>query len=212
MCVSLSVTLCSLCLIVFLLPLTKVQRPNFLDFQTFAHKRCKIAAQEKFCFSANLPYQLDFFGIGATIRIHREVLCLPFAGFFKIVLWLILIFYCLFSYLAGWLKTLDDGWAQLGHVLYCNVKHCTVLYCTVLHCTVRHCTVLYYTELFCTVLYCTIRYSTVLYCTVLYCTVVYSTIQYCTVLYCTIRYCTGSHLTATTCSKARDEELGDNRE
>ena len=39
------------------------------DLKFFAHKGCKIVAQ-------------DFFGIGATIRIGREILCLPYAGLF----------------------------------------------------------------------------------------------------------------------------------
>ena len=46
----------------------------FLDLKTFSHKGCKIATHF-FFFSAN-------FGIGATIRIGREVLFLPYAGFF----------------------------------------------------------------------------------------------------------------------------------
>ena len=43
------------------------------DLKTFAYKGCKIAAQNKFVFLANFG---NFFGIGATIRIGREMLCL----------------------------------------------------------------------------------------------------------------------------------------
>ena len=48
--------------------------------KTFAHKGCKIAAQKKNL--QILPCYQDFCGIGATIRIGREILCLPYAGFF----------------------------------------------------------------------------------------------------------------------------------
>ena len=44
----------------------------------------KIAAQKKVCFSANFALLAGFFGIGATIRIGREILCLPYAGFFLV--------------------------------------------------------------------------------------------------------------------------------
>ena len=44
------------------------------DLKTFAHKGCKIAAQNR-----------NFFCIGATIRIGREILCLPYAGIFLIL-------------------------------------------------------------------------------------------------------------------------------
>ena len=53
------------------------------DLNTFAHKGCKIAAQKKFNFRWILPYYQDLFGIGATIRIGREMLGLPYAGFLK---------------------------------------------------------------------------------------------------------------------------------
>ena len=53
------------------------------DCKTFAHKGCKIATQKKKCFSANFALLAGFFGIGATIRIGREILCLPYAGFFQ---------------------------------------------------------------------------------------------------------------------------------
>ena len=49
------------------------------DLTTFAYKGCKIAAQKKVCFSANFALIAEFFGIGATIRIGREMLCLPYA-------------------------------------------------------------------------------------------------------------------------------------
>ena len=54
--------------------------------KTFAHKGCKIAAQKKvvffFLFSANFALLAEFFGVGATNRIDKEMLCLPFARFF----------------------------------------------------------------------------------------------------------------------------------
>ena len=53
------------------------------DLNTFfSHKGCKIAAQfiffifDEFCLSSRIVL-----GIGATIRIGREMLCLPYAGF-----------------------------------------------------------------------------------------------------------------------------------
>ena len=49
------------------------------DLKTFAHKGCKIAAQKKVSFSANFALLA---GIGANICIGREMLCLPYAGFF----------------------------------------------------------------------------------------------------------------------------------
>ena len=52
------------------------------DLKTFAHKGCRIAAQKKVSFSANFALLAGFFGIGATIRIGREIQCLPYAGFF----------------------------------------------------------------------------------------------------------------------------------
>ena len=53
------------------------------DLKTFAHKGCKIAAPKKpgFCGEFCLTSRI-FVGIGATIRIGREMLCLPYAGFF----------------------------------------------------------------------------------------------------------------------------------
>ena len=51
------------------------------DLKTFAYKGCKIAAQKKSFFSANFALLAGFFGIGATIRIGREMLRLPYAGF-----------------------------------------------------------------------------------------------------------------------------------
>ena len=51
--------------------------------KTFAYKGCKITAQKNLLFSANFALIADFFfGIGATIRIGQELLCLPYAGFF----------------------------------------------------------------------------------------------------------------------------------
>ena len=52
------------------------------DLKTFAHNGCKIAAQEKVFFLTNFALLACFFGIGATIRIGRETLCLLYAGFF----------------------------------------------------------------------------------------------------------------------------------
>ena len=49
--------------------------------KTFAHKGCKIATQKKISFLANFALLAGFFGIGATIRIDREILCLPYVGF-----------------------------------------------------------------------------------------------------------------------------------
>ena len=88
---------CSLRLIVFLPPLLEVQYPNFLDlknpwgkglerngliFETFAHKWYKIAAQFVFCFFGEFCLTSKIFCIGATVRIGRELLCLPYAGLF----------------------------------------------------------------------------------------------------------------------------------
>ena len=50
--------------------------------KTFGHKGCKIASQRKNSFLANFALLARFFGIGATIRIGREMLCLPYAGYF----------------------------------------------------------------------------------------------------------------------------------
>ena len=60
------------------------------DLKTFAHKGCKIAVQKKLVFAANFALLAGFFGIlgppycgiGTTIRIGREMLCLPHAVFF----------------------------------------------------------------------------------------------------------------------------------
>ena len=49
-----------------------------LRFETFSHKGCTISAEKKmgeFCLTKE-----HFFGIGATIHIGREILCLPYAG------------------------------------------------------------------------------------------------------------------------------------
>ena len=55
---------------------------NLSQIWTFAHKWCKIAAHflKYFFVAENLPYLQDNFCIRATIRIGREMLCLP--GFF----------------------------------------------------------------------------------------------------------------------------------
>ena len=89
--------ICSLCLNIFLphFPKSNVQTFQIFgilwekkwkevvsDMKTFAYKWCKYAAQKKFFFWRILPYQQDFLGIRATISIGREMLCLPFAGFF----------------------------------------------------------------------------------------------------------------------------------
>ena len=50
--------------------------------ENFAQKRRKIAAKKSLFFWQILPYYQAFFGIGATIRIGPEMLCLPYAGFF----------------------------------------------------------------------------------------------------------------------------------
>ena len=55
------------------------------DCKTFAHKRCTIAAK-KVCSSANFTFLAVFFSIGATIGIGREMLCLPYVGFFYTIL------------------------------------------------------------------------------------------------------------------------------
>ena len=41
------------------------------DLKTFAHKQCKIVAQQKVSFLANFASLAGVFGIGATIRIGR---------------------------------------------------------------------------------------------------------------------------------------------
>ena len=61
------------------------------DFKIFAHKGCKIAAQKKVCFSANFALLAGLFGIGATIRIGQEMLCLPYMGFLISILKVVLI-------------------------------------------------------------------------------------------------------------------------
>ena len=48
------------------------------DLKTLAYKGYKIAAQKKANFALLAGF---FFGIGATIRIGLEILCLPYAGF-----------------------------------------------------------------------------------------------------------------------------------
>ena len=53
------------------------------DLNIFVWKLSKIAAQKKFVFYAGFLgiLGLPYCGIGATIRIGREMLCLPYAGF-----------------------------------------------------------------------------------------------------------------------------------
>ena len=53
------------------------------DLITFAYKGCKISEQKKLTFWRILPYYKDFFDIGATLFIGREMLSLPYAGFFS---------------------------------------------------------------------------------------------------------------------------------
>ena len=62
-----------------------------LRFKKNNNKGCKITAHNKDIISANLGLQnhyslsqsfKDFYGIGATICIGREMFCLPNAGFF----------------------------------------------------------------------------------------------------------------------------------
>ena len=51
------------------------------DFQSFTNRGCNIAAIFFVCGRFFLTEQ-DFFGIGATIHIGREILCLQYAGLF----------------------------------------------------------------------------------------------------------------------------------
>ena len=57
------------------------------DLKKLAYKGCKIARQNCFVFQRILSYYTNFFGIGATIRIGKEKLCLPCAGLFFFTLW-----------------------------------------------------------------------------------------------------------------------------
>ena len=45
-------------------------------------KGVKLPRKKKLVFAAIFALLAGFFGIGATIRIGREMLCLPYAGFF----------------------------------------------------------------------------------------------------------------------------------
>ena len=47
------------------------------DLKTFAYKGCKIVVQKKLFFLTNFALITGFFGIDATIRIGREMFCLP---------------------------------------------------------------------------------------------------------------------------------------
>ena len=47
----------------------------------FEKGTCKIAAKKKFVFGEFCPTSTIFFGIGASIRIGQEILCLPYARF-----------------------------------------------------------------------------------------------------------------------------------
>ena len=55
------------------------------DLKTFTNKGCKIAAQKKLVFGKNFLCGQDFFGIGATIHIGGEILCVPYARFVKMI-------------------------------------------------------------------------------------------------------------------------------
>jgi hypothetical protein len=50
---------------------------------SFVWQWSKIAAQKKVSFFAD--FALVFYGIGATIRIGQEMLCLPYADFFLLL-------------------------------------------------------------------------------------------------------------------------------
>ena len=58
----------------------------FFHLKTFAYKGWKIAAQKEL-FSGKLSLISGFVGIGATIRIGQEMLCVLYAGFKKIYIW-----------------------------------------------------------------------------------------------------------------------------
>ena len=55
---------------------------NGLRFEKNTNKGCKIAAQKKFLWADFALLSRVFFGIGATIHISQEILCLLHAGFF----------------------------------------------------------------------------------------------------------------------------------
>ena len=50
--------------------------------KTFAFKGSKITGQKKVYISTNFALQAEFFSIGVTICNSREMLCLPYAGYF----------------------------------------------------------------------------------------------------------------------------------
>ena len=91
-------SICSPRLSVFLPLLPKFQCLNFLDFwnpwrksnlknwyqirKLLFLKGEKLLGKKKVVFRRILPYYQDFFGIGATIRIGPEMLCLLYAEFF----------------------------------------------------------------------------------------------------------------------------------
>ena len=52
------------------------------DLKTSAYKGCKITAQKNVIFGEFCLTSRIFVGIGATIRIGREMLCLPYVEFF----------------------------------------------------------------------------------------------------------------------------------
>ena len=57
------------------------------DLRTFVYKVCKISLQKRGCFFGKYSLTSSIvFGIGATIRIGLEMLCLPYAGFLDISL------------------------------------------------------------------------------------------------------------------------------
>ena len=56
------------------------------DLKTLAHMYCKIAAHFFIVVNvANIAWLAGFFGIGATIRIGQDMLCVPYAGFKKYI-------------------------------------------------------------------------------------------------------------------------------
>ena len=84
------------------------------DCNFFAHKGCKIAAQNKYAFLANLALLPGFFWYGATICIGREMLCLPYAGFN---------FFCCFVF--GNIFALS-GALQTTFLLFYNLLHLNI--------------------------------------------------------------------------------------
>ena len=52
--------------------------------KTFGYKGCQIVTQICKSFFGKFALPAGFFAIGATIRIGRGMLCLPYAGFFSL--------------------------------------------------------------------------------------------------------------------------------